>query len=66
MLLTVGDIARIVTPLHPASSPLSVSATRVAEQTGLPINELPGRRFTVTTLTFEDADGFTLVNDPRV
>jgi hypothetical protein len=66
VLLNFGEIAELVTPLHPASAPLSVSAARIAEQAGLPTNELPGRRFTVTTLTSADADGFALVNDPRV
>ncbi|WP_344952799.1 hypothetical protein [Sphaerisporangium flaviroseum] len=46
VLLTVGDSAQLVTALHPASAPLGVPAARIAEQAGLPENELPGRRFT--------------------
>lgn len=66
VLLTVGDQAHLITPKHAASAPLRVSAVRIAEQAGLPANELPGRRFTVERLTATDADGFTLVNDPRL
>ncbi|WP_067171161.1 hypothetical protein [Microtetraspora niveoalba] len=65
VLLTVGDQAELVTDLHPKSAPLRVPAARIAEQAGLPANELPGRRFTVTRLTEDDANGFTLLNDPR-
>ncbi|MCP2353175.1 hypothetical protein HD597_000195 [Nonomuraea thailandensis] len=66
VLITVGDQAHLITSLHPASAPLRVEAARVAEQAGVPVNELPGRRFTVERLTAADADGFTLVDDPRL
>ncbi|TMR87888.1 hypothetical protein [Nonomuraea basaltis] len=66
VLLTVGDQAELVTARHPASAPLRVPAARIAEQAGLPVNELPGRRFTVHRLTATDADGFILLDDPRV
>jgi hypothetical protein len=67
VLLTFGDAAELVTPLHPrGTTPLRVPSARIAEQAGLPSNELPGRRFTVTTLTADDADGFVLLNDPRL
>ena len=66
VLLTVGDIAHVVTALHPPTAPLKVPAARIAGQAGLPESELPGRRFTITTLTDVDADGFALLDDPRV
>ncbi len=66
VLLTIGDVAELATPNHPANAPLKVPAERIATQANLPIGELPGRRFTVTTLTQEDADGFQLLNDPRL
>jgi hypothetical protein len=65
VLLTVGDQAELITAWHPASAPLRVPAARIAEQAGLPANELPGRRFMVQRLTSTTADGFTLVDDPR-
>ncbi|HEY9440132.1 MAG TPA: hypothetical protein VIS29_16105 [Streptomyces sp.] len=66
VLLTVGDVAELVTARHPAGSPLRVPAARVAGQTGLPVGELPGRRFAVAHLSDSDADGFTLLDDPRL
>jgi len=66
VLLIVGDDAELVTARHPAASPLRVPAARVAGQAGLPVGELPGRRFAVERLDAEDADGFTLLDDPRV
>jgi hypothetical protein len=66
VLVTVGDVAELTTPLHPATAPLRVPSERIARQADLPANELPGRRFTVETLTQDDADGFRLVNDPRL
>ncbi|MEZ0072267.1 hypothetical protein [Planotetraspora sp. GP83] len=65
VLLTFGDQAELVTALYTADAPLRVPAARIAEQAGLPVNELPGRRFTVASLTRDDADGFTLLDDPR-
>ncbi|MBB2909305.1 hypothetical protein FHS43_000551 [Streptosporangium becharense] len=66
VLITVGDVAELITPRHPAAAPLRVSASRIAAQAGLPANELPGRAFTVQTLSDGDADGFTLLDDPRL
>lgn len=66
VLLTVGDTAHLVTTIHPSTATLQVPAARIAEQAGLPANELPGRRFRVTRLGANDADGFTLLDDPRL
>ncbi|MEU9837534.1 hypothetical protein AB0D67_38880 [Streptosporangium sp. NPDC048047] len=66
VLITVGEVAELLTPRHTVAAPLRVSAERIAAQTGLPVNELPGREFTVTRLDDDDADGFALVNDPRL
>ncbi|GAA1662406.1 hypothetical protein GCM10009733_070030 [Nonomuraea maheshkhaliensis] len=66
VLLTIGEEAELITPHHDANAPLRVSAHRIAAQAGLPANELPGRRFTVERLTATDADGFALVDDPRL
>jgi hypothetical protein len=65
VLMTVGDVAELTTPLHPASAPLRVPSSRIAEQADLPANELPGRLFTVEQLSATDADGFRLASDPR-
>lgn len=65
--ITVGDVAHLATPLHTTpDSRLRIPAARIAQQAGLPVNELPGRRFTVECLTQEDADGFILLDDPRL
>lgn len=66
VLLTVGDEARVLTALHLVTAPLKVPAATIAEQAGLPVNELPGRRFAVATVTEDAADGFTLLDDPRL
>lgn len=65
VLLTVGDRAELISAKHSPSAPLQVPAARIAEQAGLPANELPGRRFRVDRLSDTDADGFTLLDDPR-
>ncbi|MFC6080956.1 hypothetical protein [Sphaerisporangium aureirubrum] len=65
VLLTVGDDAHLVTASHPRNAPLVVPAARIAEQAGLPANELPGKWFTVERLDQDDADGFQLLHDPR-
>ncbi|MEU8357443.1 hypothetical protein AB0C27_15645 [Nonomuraea sp. NPDC048882] len=41
-------------------------AARIAQQAGLPASELRGRRFSVERLEEDDADGFRLLDDPRV
>ncbi|MFI6603836.1 hypothetical protein ACIBHX_47035 [Nonomuraea sp. NPDC050536] len=66
VVLTIGDQAELITPLHSAAAPLRISAVKVANEAGLPVNELPGRRFAVRSLTADSADGFTLLNDPRL
>ncbi len=66
VLLIVGDTAEIISARHPATLPLQVPAARIAEQAGIPAKETPGRRFAVATLTETDADGFALLNDPRL
>lgn len=66
VLLTYGDTAELITSRHPANAPLRVPAARIAEQAALPVGELPGRRFAVAQLSDGDADGFTLLDDPRV
>ncbi|WP_055483804.1 Arc family DNA-binding protein [Sphaerimonospora mesophila] len=66
VLLTVGDTAHVVTAMHPTAAPLQLPAQRIADQAGLPANDLPGRRFRVARLGMDDADGFTLLNDPRL
>ncbi len=66
VLMTVGEHAELITPLHPASAPLRVPAARIAAQADLPANELPGRRFTVEHLDERGADGFRLADDPRL
>ncbi|GHE32015.1 hypothetical protein GCM10017673_38480 [Streptosporangium violaceochromogenes] len=60
-------IAELLTARHPSpDDPLRVPAGRIAEQAGLPVVELAGRRFAVESLTDGDADGFRLLDDPRL
>ncbi|NUT10388.1 MAG: hypothetical protein HOQ38_07905 [Nonomuraea sp.] len=66
VLLTVGEQALLVTSRHPAQAPLRMPATAIAEQAGLPMGELAGRRFSVRALSDTHADGFRLVDDPRL
>lgn len=64
VLITVGDEARLVTPEHNARAPLRMPAATIAQDAGLPENELPGRHFTAV----QDGDqlrDFRLVDDPR-
>nr|WP_062336162.1 hypothetical protein [Herbidospora sakaeratensis] len=65
VLLNVGDDSELVTSRHPATAPLRVPSARIAQQAGLPTGELPGRTFAVHMIGENDADGFTLLNDPR-
>ncbi|MEU8378861.1 hypothetical protein [Streptosporangium sp. NPDC048865] len=59
--------AELFTALHPATgTPLRILARRITDQTGVPVNELAGRRFAVAALSDADADGFTLLDDPRL
>lgn len=64
VLITIGDQAELVTPSHSADNPLRVPAAVIARDAGLPVNELPGRRFTAVRDgdTYRD---FRLVHDPR-
>lgn len=64
VLLTVGNDAELTTPDHTPSNPLRVPARTIADDAGLPVNELPGREFTAV----QDGQGlrdFRLVDDPR-
>ncbi|KAB2370955.1 hypothetical protein [Actinomadura montaniterrae] len=65
VLLTIGDIAELVTPDHDHRDPVRVPAADIARDAGLPANELPGREFTA----IPDGAGFRgyqLVDDPRL
>ncbi|GAA4933960.1 hypothetical protein HD597_010069 [Nonomuraea thailandensis] len=44
--LLFGTQAEIVTAHHPSDDPLRVPAAALALQLGVPLDELPGRRFT--------------------
>ncbi|GAA2087802.1 hypothetical protein [Actinomadura alba] len=46
VLLTVGDQAELVTPMRGPKEPLRVPAAEIADDVGLPIDELPGRKLT--------------------
>lgn len=51
------------------NSSLVVPAGRIADDAGIPVNELPGRRFRAVMTMGEDSTDladFALVNDPRV
>ncbi|MEV0306517.1 hypothetical protein [Nonomuraea fuscirosea] len=45
VLLLHGDAAVVVTPFHPQGDPLRVPAVGLAEQLGIDVQQLPGRRF---------------------
>lgn len=58
--------AALRTPLHKAGRGLLVPSDRVREQAGLePGAPLPGRWFTVQTLTLDTADGFSVSEGPE-
>ncbi|WP_433330010.1 hypothetical protein [Spirillospora sp. CA-294931] len=65
VLLLFGDQAELVTPEHPANAPLRVPAIQIARDADLPVNELPGRRFTAVRQDDGGLDRFELVDDPR-
>jgi hypothetical protein len=65
VLLTVGDQAELVTPDHTPQAPLRVPSAVIAQDAGLPANELPGREFTAVRDGNALRD-FQLVNDPRL
>ncbi|MEU9019200.1 hypothetical protein [Actinomadura sp. NPDC048394] len=66
VLLTVGDTAELVTPLHDHRDPLRMPAAAIAEGAGLPPVELPGREFFAWRAPDGALSGFELVHDPRV
>jgi hypothetical protein len=64
VLLTIGDDAELITPKHDAAHPLRVPAAVIANDADVPVNELPGRKFTA----IRDGDSyrdFCLADDPR-
>lgn len=65
VLLTVGDQAELITPEHTAENPLRMPMATIAQEAGLPENELPGRRFTAIRDGQSYRD-FKLVDDPRI
>ncbi|GAA4102877.1 hypothetical protein [Nonomuraea soli] len=65
VLLTMGDEALVVTARHSVQEPLRMPAARIAQQAGLPVGELAGRRFRVGTVSDATVDGFELLDDPR-
>lgn len=65
VMLTFGDTAELITPDHDAGDPLRVPAAEIAQDAGLPVGELPGRRFTAARAGDGLAD-FRLVDDPRL
>jgi hypothetical protein len=56
--------AELETPWHPVRDPMAVRAGDIADQAGLPVGELPGRRFWAVG-NAEGLSGFELVDDPR-
>lgn len=65
VILLFGDRAQVQTPWHPTHSPMWVPAADIAEQAGLPQNELPGREFWASG-DEHGLTGFRLVFDPRL
>jgi hypothetical protein len=55
----------LLTPLHPQGSRLRVDRARIVEQAGVDDWELSSRWFTVETLTFDQADGFSSCEQPN-
>lgn len=58
VLLTMGNRAELVTPLHPATAPLDVPVERIVTDTDVPAEELPGMWLSVALLGGADAQGF--------
>lgn len=54
----------LLTPLHPQGSRLRIDRSCLAEQAGVD-GDLTGRWFTVETLVFDDADGFSVCEQPN-
>ncbi|MFQ6325268.1 hypothetical protein ACLMAL_03900 [Nocardia sp. CWNU-33] len=65
VILVFGDRAQLDTPWHSARDPMWVPAALIAEQAGLPVNELPGREFSAVGDRKSLTD-FRLVFDPRL
>lgn len=66
VLLLFGDDAELITPDRDHTNPLRVPASVIAEDAGLPANELPGRDFTAVRTADGGYAHFQLVNDPRI
>lgn len=65
VILTVGNLAKAVTPWHNGDAPMDLDAAEIARDCGLPLSEVCGREYTATG----DRNGlrtFRLVNDPRL
>lgn len=65
VMLTFGDEAHVVTPEHSHKAPLKVPSQTIADQAGIPANELPGLRFAATRTNDGGYTGFELLDDPR-
>jgi hypothetical protein len=65
ILLIFGDEAHVVTPEHTYKEPLRMPAKVIAREAGLPVNELPGRKFTATRAEDGTYSRFELLHDPR-
>ncbi|MCP2339187.1 hypothetical protein [Actinomadura rupiterrae] len=69
VLLTVGDDAIVVVPARDDREVRMPSAV-IAGDAGIPVGELPGRRFAATWTQVADREytlgEFVLLNDPRV
>lgn len=66
VLLLFGDQAELITPDHDAGAPLRMSAATIAADADLPVNELPGRRFSAVPDGTGSYRDFRLLDDPRV
>jgi hypothetical protein len=55
----------LLTPLHPQGSRLRIDRARIVEQAGVDDWELSSRWFTVESLSFDDADGFSVCEQPN-
>lgn len=66
VMLTFGDAAELITPEHDSRDPLRVPAAAIAQDAGLPVGELPGRRFTAARAGDGRLVDFRLVDDPRL
>jgi hypothetical protein len=55
VLITIGERAELLTPTRGAGSPLCVQAADITADTGIPVDELAGKRLTaIITETLEN------------